>query len=149
MISKHTFSLAQYVFRNLTSLHHSNGQPVAVLYHDSHFEDRNVQGGIVNFNLLRADGQYVGYAEVFVRYELKYQIVFVYLIKIIWFLRPLTTQVLQYLKYIFQVLHMANLFGIVLRTGCCCNPGACQRFLGLNDEDVIKHFMVILKIVFK
>lgn len=39
---------------------------------------------------------------------------------------------------------MANLYGIILRTGCCCNPGACQRFLGLNDEDVVKHFKVIL-----
>lgn len=70
MISIHTFSLAQYVFKTLASLHHSNGKPVVVLYHDSQFEDRGVQGGIVNFNLLRADGQYVGYAEVFLRYKL-------------------------------------------------------------------------------
>lgn len=64
LISKHTFSIAKYVFYNLAILHHSNGKPVAVLYHDSLFESRASQGGIVNFNLLRPDGEYVGYAEV-------------------------------------------------------------------------------------
>lgn len=64
IISKHTFSLAKYVYMNLAILHHYNGNPVAIFYHDSTFEDRNIQGGIVNFNLLRSDGKPVGYAEV-------------------------------------------------------------------------------------
>lgn len=107
MISKHAFSLAKYVYKNLLTLHHSNGKPATILYHDSSYEDSAFQGGIVNFNLLRPNGDYIGYAEV---------------------------------------LHIANLYGIILRTGCCCNPGACQRFLKLNDEDIIKNFKVIISI---
>lgn len=37
---------------------------------------------------------------------------------------------------------MSNLHGIHLRTGCSCNPGACQRFLKLSTDDVLKHFEV-------
>lgn len=64
LISQHTFSLAKYVFNQLLLLHHWNGQPVAILYHDTTFGDRKHQGGIVNFNLCRSNGQYIGYAEV-------------------------------------------------------------------------------------
>ncbi|KAK9721920.1 MOSC domain [Popillia japonica] len=101
LISQHTFSLAKYVFNQLLLLHHWNCQPVAILYHDTTFGDRNHQGGIVNFNLLRSNGQYIGYAEV---------------------------------------LHIANLFGVQLRTGCFCNPGSCQRHLNLSTNDVIKQY---------
>ncbi|XP_057668674.1 molybdenum cofactor sulfurase 3 isoform X1 [Diorhabda carinulata] len=100
-ISKHTFSLAQYVYRHISTLHHFNGQPVATLYHDTTFENLTHQGAIVNFNLLRANGDFVGYSEV---------------------------------------LHIANLRGIHLRTGCHCNPGGCQRFLKLSCNDVIRNF---------
>ncbi|CAH1186804.1 unnamed protein product [Phyllotreta striolata] len=100
-ISKHTFNLARYVYRSLLSLHHSNGRPVAVLFHDTTFENPEHQGHIVNFNLLRENGEHVGYSEV---------------------------------------LQLANLHGIQLRTGCHCNPGGCQRFLKLLASDVIKHF---------
>lgn len=34
---------------------------------------------------------------------------------------------------------MASDRGILLRTGCHCNAGACQRYLGITDED-IRHF---------
>ncbi|XP_076254988.1 molybdenum cofactor sulfurase isoform X2 [Rhynchophorus ferrugineus] len=101
LISRHTFNLAKYVFDGLASLRHSNNAPVAVLYHDNNFQDFEVQGAIVNFNLRRSDRRFVGYAEV---------------------------------------LHIANLYGIQLRTGCFCNPGACQRFLNLTVDDVRKHF---------
>ncbi|KAK4887310.1 hypothetical protein RN001_003581 [Aquatica leii] len=100
-ISKHTFNLARYVYNNLKTLQHQNGLPVVILYHDNDFERIHDQGGIVNFNLLRPNGEYVGYAEV---------------------------------------LHIANLFNIHLRTGCFCNPGACQRHLNLTTEDVKHHF---------
>lgn len=63
-ISRHTFALAQYVYRSLLMLHHGNGNPVTILYHDTNFEDIKYQGGIVNFNLLRSTGEYVGYSEV-------------------------------------------------------------------------------------
>lgn len=64
LISKHTFLLSKYLHHNLLTYHHSNGTPVAILYHDTNFEDEQYQGGIVNFNLLRANGDYVGYSEV-------------------------------------------------------------------------------------
>lgn len=38
---------------------------------------------------------------------------------------------------------MASIYNITLRTGCFCNPGACQRFLQLTDEDVEVHYKVI------
>lgn len=80
-------------------MHHFNDQPVAILYHDTDFEDRRFQGGVVNFNLLRSNGKHIGYSEV---------------------------------------LQMANLHKIHLRTGCFCNPGACQKHLKLSPLDV-KH----------
>lgn len=63
-IGKHTFELAKYVYRNLITLHHFNGKPVAVVYNDTQFANVKIQGGIVNFNLLRSDGEYIGYSEV-------------------------------------------------------------------------------------
>lgn len=34
---------------------------------------------------------------------------------------------------------MAELFDILLRSGCFCNPGACQRHLNLSNEELLKH----------
>ena len=56
--------LAKYVHDSLRILHHYNERPVAVLYHDTNFEDKDYQGGIVNFNLQRPNGEYIGYIEV-------------------------------------------------------------------------------------
>ncbi|KAL1465074.1 hypothetical protein WDU94_004669 [Cyamophila willieti] len=39
-----------------------------------------------------------------------------------------------------EVQNLANLKKIQLRTGCHCNPGACQSFLGLSDDKVKYHF---------
>ncbi|PSN40230.1 Molybdenum cofactor sulfurase [Blattella germanica] len=99
LVAQHTFSLAQHLFQFLLTLHHADGSPAAVLYCDTDYQDVSTQGNIVNFNMLRPSGEYVGFVEV---------------------------------------LNMANLHGIQLRTGCFCNPGACQRHLGLSDEDSIK-----------
>lgn len=63
-IAQHTFELARYIYRNLLSFHHYNGKPVAVVYNDTRFAHARFQGGILNFNLLRCDGEYVGYSEV-------------------------------------------------------------------------------------
>lgn len=38
---------------------------------------------------------------------------------------------------------MANIHNIILRTGCFCNPGACQRQLGLSDAQMKTHFQVM------
>lgn len=37
---------------------------------------------------------------------------------------------------------MAQLHSIHLRTGCFCNPGACQRQLQLSNDELKRHFMV-------
>ncbi|XP_069687555.1 molybdenum cofactor sulfurase 2 [Periplaneta americana] len=100
-VSDHTHALAKRLFHALLMLHHSNGAPATVLYCDSDYESACTQGGVVNFNMLRRSGEFVGYVEV---------------------------------------LNMANLHGIHLRTGCFCNPGACQRHLGLSDHDVRNQF---------
>lgn len=95
------FSLARHLHHSLLALHHQNGAPVVKLYSDTDYEDEKIQGGIVSFNVLRANGEYVGYMEV---------------------------------------LNMAALYKIHLRTGCFCNPGACQRLLNLSDEEILKNY---------
>ncbi|XP_024872863.1 molybdenum cofactor sulfurase 3 isoform X2 [Temnothorax curvispinosus] len=100
-ISKHVFSLAKTLHHSLLTLHHCNGKQVVKLYSDSDYEDRNSQGGIVAFNLIRSNGEYVGYMEV---------------------------------------VNMAALFKIHLRTGCFCNPGACQRHLSLSPKEILQNY---------
>ena len=41
-----------------------------------------------------------------------------------------------------QVDSLASSFGIHLRTGCFCNTGACQRYLGITLEQVKKNLEV-------
>ncbi|XP_044761496.1 molybdenum cofactor sulfurase 3 [Coccinella septempunctata] len=100
-ISKHVFNLAKYFYTNLITLHHANGKPAAILYHDTTFQDARHQGGIVNFNLVRENGEFIGYSEV---------------------------------------MQMLSLNKIHIRTGCSCNPGACQRHLKLTSDDIRRHF---------
>ncbi|EGI67561.1 Molybdenum cofactor sulfurase 1 [Acromyrmex echinatior] len=100
-ISKHVFSLAKTLHHSLLILHHCNDKPVVKLYSDSDYEDRKSQGGIVTFNVMRSNGEYVGYMEV---------------------------------------LNMAAIFKIHLRTGCFCNPGACQRHLSLSTKDILQNY---------
>lgn len=40
------------------------------------------------------------------------------------------------------MLHICNLFDVHLRTGCFCNPGACQRHLKMSVEELEKQFEV-------
>ena len=63
-IQEHTFALAKYVHDKMAAFRHGNGSPVARLYCHTGFEDMRKQGPIINFNLLRPSGDYVGYAEV-------------------------------------------------------------------------------------
>ncbi|XP_043480906.1 molybdenum cofactor sulfurase [Leptopilina heterotoma] len=100
-ISRHVFSLARHLHHSLLTLHHNNGNPVAKIYSDTDYEDYTQQGGIVTFNILRSNGEYVGYMEV---------------------------------------LNMAALYKIQLRTGCFCNPGACQRHLNLSNQTIIENY---------
>jgi len=102
-ISQHVFSLARALYRSLLTLHHCNGKPVVKLYSDTDYEARESQGGIVTFNLIRSNGEHVGYVEV---------------------------------------ANMAALFKIHLRTGCFCNPGACQRHLSLSSKEILQNYQV-------
>ena len=64
-VSKYTSTLTQYVITNMTSLMHANGSPVVVLYHcKQQLQNKEKQGPIVNFNILKTDGSHVGFAEV-------------------------------------------------------------------------------------
>lgn len=47
----------------------------------------------------------------------------------------------EYIGY-SEILHFSNLYNIHLRTGCFCNPGACQHFLKLTSDDIQRHFEV-------
>ncbi|XP_067687308.1 molybdenum cofactor sulfurase-like [Haliotis asinina] len=62
-VSSHTFSVAKFFHDHLLQLHHGNGSPVAHIYCQG-FEDIQTQGAIVNFNILRDNGDFVGFAEV-------------------------------------------------------------------------------------
>lgn len=37
---------------------------------------------------------------------------------------------------------MANLYNIHVRTGCFCNTGACQSFLGITSQRVKRNLQV-------
>ncbi|CAA7394187.1 unnamed protein product [Spirodela intermedia] len=39
-----------------------------------------------------------------------------------------------------EVENLASLSGIQLRTGCFCNPGACGKYLGLSESDLMSNF---------
>ncbi|CAG9803707.1 unnamed protein product [Chironomus riparius] len=62
-ISRHVFNLARYFYTHLKNMKHFNNEDVAVLYHDTIFEDITTQSGVVNFNLKHANGSFIGYAE--------------------------------------------------------------------------------------
>lgn len=85
----------------MSSFHHGNGQQLATIYCEDNFESADTQGAIVNFNLMRKDGSFIGFAEVD---------------------------------------KMAQLYDVHLRTGCFCNIGACQKYLGLSSEQIKSNF---------
>ncbi|XP_072109632.1 molybdenum cofactor sulfurase isoform X1 [Mobula birostris] len=63
-IMLHTFSLARYTYIMLSGMHHANGRPVAQIYSDNEFETPDIQGPIINFNILDENSDIVGYATV-------------------------------------------------------------------------------------
>lgn len=95
-VEAHTNLLRELLHSQLVSLTHWNNQPICRIYGG---KARNGStGSIVALNFLRADGSYVGYAEVS---------------------------------------KLAEIHNIHLRTGCFCNPGACQEYLGLKESDIL------------
>eukprot|EP00192_Tetraselmis_astigmatica_P006998 CAMPEP_0117665662 /NCGR_PEP_ID=MMETSP0804-20121206/9940_1 /TAXON_ID=1074897 /ORGANISM="Tetraselmis astigmatica, Strain CCMP880" /LENGTH=786 /DNA_ID=CAMNT_0005473111 /DNA_START=68 /DNA_END=2428 /DNA_ORIENTATION=- len=97
-IQAHVQCLTDYLYKALKSMKHSNGNPMAVIFgkHD-HPDKEKVQGGIVNFEVLGADGGVLSYREI---------------------------------------QQAAGEAGFHLRTGAECNPGACYKYLGLQDAEV-------------
>ncbi|XP_012937737.1 molybdenum cofactor sulfurase, partial [Aplysia californica] len=63
-VSRHVFAVARYFYSSLKNLRHGNGQPLALIYGEGDFTSPSGQGGLVTFNLQRADGKFIGYAEV-------------------------------------------------------------------------------------
>lgn len=108
MIKRHTESLAVGLVVRLQGLQHSNGHSAIAIYgawksYIATTKATTLPGPTVAFNILRADGSFVGYNEV-------------------------------------SKLAALNRPSIQLRTGCFCNPGACQLALDLTDDDVINNY---------
>ena len=97
------FRLAAFVANALICVKHWNGQPAFAVYgtwNDGYPITSDKQGPIVSFNVVGADGHFVGYTKVET---------------------------------------LASLEKIFLRTGCFCNPGACEAYLGLTRERVAEN----------
>ncbi|KAF0713295.1 molybdenum cofactor sulfurase 3 [Aphis craccivora] len=62
-----TFGLAAYLYDRMSGTRHGNGSPVFRVYADTEYRCESTQGGVVNFNVLRDNGKYVGYNEVSIR----------------------------------------------------------------------------------
>ncbi|GAB1301510.1 Molybdenum cofactor sulfurase [Apodemus speciosus] len=63
-IQQHTFALVQYTHSALSSFRYPNGAPVVRIYSDSEFSSPDVQGPIINFNVLDDGGKIIGYSQV-------------------------------------------------------------------------------------
>ena len=65
-ISAHTAYLTRRLYTQLTTLRHANGAPVCLIYNDASatFGDPTTQGATIALNIRRADGSFVGYADV-------------------------------------------------------------------------------------
>uniref|UniRef100_A0A8C3WWB0 Molybdenum cofactor sulfurase n=1 Tax=Catagonus wagneri TaxID=51154 RepID=A0A8C3WWB0_9CETA len=63
-IRQHTFTLARYTYAALAALRYPNGAPVVRIYSDSEFSSPDVQGPVISFNMLDAEGHIIGYSQV-------------------------------------------------------------------------------------
>ena len=66
-ISIHTFKLAVYAVKQLSELRHYNEEKVVIIYGgENMYLENNIesQGGIVNFNLISAEGNYIGFSSL-------------------------------------------------------------------------------------
>eukprot|EP00112_Aurelia_sp_Birch-Aquarium-sp1_P025997 Seg8951.1 transcript_id=Seg8951.1/GoldUCD/mRNA.D3Y31 product="Molybdenum cofactor sulfurase" protein_id=Seg8951.1/GoldUCD/D3Y31 len=63
-ITKHTFALAQFTYKEMKSFKHANGFSLCEIYSDTKFDDMTTQGPVVNFNLINCHGEYIGYSQV-------------------------------------------------------------------------------------
>jgi molybdenum cofactor sulfurtransferase len=67
-ISRHTSFLSRHLYLGMVNLHHFNGTPLCVIYNDvperCEYGDSVTQGATVAFNLVNADGGYIGHSQV-------------------------------------------------------------------------------------
>uniref|UniRef100_A0A8B9N5W5 Molybdenum cofactor sulfurase n=1 Tax=Accipiter nisus TaxID=211598 RepID=A0A8B9N5W5_9AVES len=63
-IKQHTFTLAHYTYTVLSTLKYANGAPVVRIYSDTDFSSPDVQGPIINFNVLDENGEVIGFSQV-------------------------------------------------------------------------------------
>ncbi|XP_075350266.1 molybdenum cofactor sulfurase [Mycteria americana] len=63
-IKQHTFALAHYSYTVLSTLKYANGAPVVRIYSDTDFSNPDVQGPIINFNVLDENGEVIGFSQV-------------------------------------------------------------------------------------
>ncbi|XP_062987312.1 molybdenum cofactor sulfurase [Elgaria multicarinata webbii] len=63
-IKQHTFALAHYTYTVLSTLKYVNGEPVVHIYGDTDFSSPDIQGPIINFNVLDENGEIIGYSQV-------------------------------------------------------------------------------------
>ncbi|XP_032715483.1 molybdenum cofactor sulfurase isoform X1 [Lontra canadensis] len=63
-IKQHTFTLAQYTYMALSALRYPSGAPMVRIYSDSEFSSPEVQGPVINFNVLDPSGNIIGYSQV-------------------------------------------------------------------------------------
>ncbi|XP_042331867.1 molybdenum cofactor sulfurase [Sceloporus undulatus] len=63
-IKQHTFALAHYTYTVLSTLRYANGAPVVHIYSDTDFSSPDIQGPIINFNVLDENGEIIGYSQV-------------------------------------------------------------------------------------
>ena len=96
-VSMHTFRLAKYLYEKLVCFKYKNGQNMVEIYASNEYQNSDLQGGIVNFNILHPDGTHFGFTE-------------------------------------FRKIAIHN--NLVVRVGCFCNIGSCQKYLDLTDEDI-------------
>ncbi|CAH2283849.1 molybdenum cofactor sulfurase isoform X1, partial [Pelobates cultripes] len=63
-IRNHTHTLANYTYSVLSALRYANGQHVIHIYSDTEVRTLDVQGPVINFNVLDENGAIIGYSQV-------------------------------------------------------------------------------------
>ena len=66
-VSQHTSFLIQRLYAGLSRLSYPNGRPLCTIYHDSpsgenYYADPKTQGATIAFNVVQADGSYIGHS---------------------------------------------------------------------------------------
>ncbi|KAH7826711.1 putative molybdenum cofactor sulfurase [Monocercomonoides exilis] len=63
-ITKHCFSLSDYLYNEMRNMKHDSGKPLFEIYGNHSARDMHRQGPILNFNLRDADGEYFGFFDI-------------------------------------------------------------------------------------